>query len=90
MKDYDVFISYARKDKDKLVDELHEQFKKLNVKIFYDAESLEWGDDWKSKISKTINSCKYGVVIISNNYFGREWTEKELNELLRQKNASYQ
>ena len=29
-----------------------------------------------------MSNCKYGVIVVSPNFFDREWTEKELKELL--------
>ena len=44
------FISHANKDKENLVEELYQSLKKLGIDIFYDKESLEWGDNWKERI----------------------------------------
>lgn len=37
----------------------------------------------------TANS-EFAIIVISENFFGREWTEKELNEFLKQQNESGQ
>lgn len=79
---YDVFLSHADADKDNFVEELKESFDKLGISIFYDKDSIEWGDDWKQKIYEGLSNCKYGVIVVSKNFFNREWTEKELKELL--------
>lgn len=50
LPEYDVFISHANKDKEDLVEELYQSLKALGISIFYDKESLEWGDKWKDKI----------------------------------------
>lgn len=47
---YDVFLSHANVDKKDFVDELFSSLEKLDVKIFYDKKSLEWGDKWKDRI----------------------------------------
>lgn len=87
---YDVFVSHANKDKKEYVEELKSSFEKLNIKIFYDKDSLEWGDNWKKRILDGVSKAKFAVIVISENYFGREWTEKELNQFLRRQNASGQ
>ena len=87
---YDVFISHANKDKEEYVEKLKLSFEKLNVKIFYDEDSLEWGDKWKERILDGVSKARFAVIVISENYFGREWTEKELNEFLSRQNASGQ
>lgn len=79
---YDVFLSHADADKDSFVEELKKSFDKLGISIFYDKDSIEWGDEWKKKIYEGLSDCKYGVIVVSKNFFDREWTEKELKELL--------
>jgi hypothetical protein len=37
-----------------------------------------------------IRSGRFAVIVISKNYFGREWTEKELKEFLTRQNESGQ
>ena len=85
LPEYDVFISHANKDKEDLVEELYQSLKALGISIFYDKESLEWGDKWKDKILMEQKS-KIAIIVISENFFDREWTEKELNEFLNRQN----
>lgn len=87
---YDVFISHANNDKEDLVEELYQSFQKLGIKIFYDKNSLEWGDNWKKKILDGTKNAEFAVIVISKNFFGREWTEKELNEFLSRQNNNGQ
>lgn len=88
--EYDVFISHANKDKEELVEELYQSLSKLGVKIFYDKESLEWGDNWKNKILNGTKNAEFAVIVISENFFDREWTEKELTEFLGRQNRNGQ
>ena len=44
LPEFDVFISHANKDKEDLIEELYQSLNTLGVNIFYDKESLEWGD----------------------------------------------
>lgn len=90
MTSYDVFISHANKDKVDYVDELKASLEKLKIKIFYDKESLEWGDDWKQRILDGVKESEFAIIVISGNFFDREWTEKELNELLNRQNRNGQ
>lgn len=89
-KKYDVFISHANKDKSDYVDLLYMSLKKLGVNIFYDTEVLSWGDDWKKVILDGTASSEFAIIVISENFFGREWTEKELYEFLKKQNSSGQ
>lgn len=84
---YDVFISHASKDKKKYVDKLVENLKSRNISLFYDADSIAWGDSITEKIDEGLANCKLAVVVISKNYFGRNWTEYELKKLLTRQNS---
>lgn len=86
MAEYDVFISHAHADKKQFVEELYKSFQKLGVKIFYDTDSIEWGDDWARKIQDGLAKCRFGVIIISKDFYDRTWTEKELKSLLVRQN----
>ena len=90
MTSYDVFISHANKDKVDYVDELKASLEKLKIKIFYDKDSLEWGDNWKQRILDGVKESEFAIIVISENFFDREWTEKELNELLNRQNRNGQ
>ncbi len=90
LPEYDVFISHANADKEKLIDELNESLKKLGVKIFYDKEELEWGDNWKDRILNGTQKAEFAIIVISQNFFDREWTERELNEFLNRQNRNGQ
>lgn len=89
-KEYDVFISHARKDKLDYVDELYLALKKLGVRIFYDTEVISWGDNWKQVILDGTEKSEFAIIVISKNFFDREWTERELSEFLQQQNNSHQ
>lgn len=89
-KKYDVFISHASADKEDYVDELNRTVKKLGINIFYDTDVLSWGDKWKQVILDGTADSEFAIIVISKNFFGREWTEKELNEFLGQQNESGQ
>ena len=90
LPEYDVFISHANKDKEDLVEELYQSLKALGISIFYDKESLEWGDKWKDKILDGTKRAEFAIIVISENFFDREWTEKELNEFLNRQNRNGQ
>lgn len=86
--EYDVFISHASKDKKNVVEELYQSLNKLGIHIFYDKESLEWGDNWKEKILSGTKKAEFAIIVISENFFDREWTERELAEFLNRQNRN--
>ena len=87
---YDVFLSHANKDKADLVEQLYESLNKLGINIFYDRTSLEWGDKWKDRILDGAQKAEFAIIVISENFFDREWTERELSEFLRKQNKNGQ
>lgn len=64
--------------------------KRLGINVFYDTDVLSWGDNWKQVILDGTQNSEFAIIVISENFFGREWTEKELNEFLNQQNESGQ
>ncbi len=90
LPEFDVFISHANKDKENLIEELYSSLKTLGVTIFYDKESLEWGDNWKDRILNGTKKAEFAIIVISENFFDREWTERELHEFLNRQNRSGQ
>lgn len=89
-KQYDVFISHASKDKSDYVDLLNMAVKRLGINVFYDTDVLSWGDNWKQVILDGTANSEFAIIVISKNFFDREWTEKELGEFLNQQNESGQ
>ena len=85
-----MMCSHASKDKADLVEELYQSLNKLGVAIFYDKESLEWGDNWKDRILNGTNKAEFAIIVISENFFDREWTERELSEFLNRQNRNGQ
>ena len=61
-------------------------FKNLELRFFTILIQLSGGDDWACKIQDGLAKCRYGVIVISNNFYDREWTEKELKSLLVRQN----
>ena len=62
---YDVFVSHASKDKLKYVDKLVEAIKQVGLTVFYDKESIAWGDSIQEKVDEGIESCRLAVVVLS-------------------------
>lgn len=87
---HDVFISHASKDKLDYVEELYQTIMQLGIDVYYDRTSISWGDDWKKSILKGTAESEFAIIVISENFFDREWTERELNEFLKRQNKSGQ
>jgi hypothetical protein len=80
-KKYDVFICHASEDKEPFVKELAEALSK-NLSVWYDEFSLSLGDSLRRKIDQGISDSRYGVVVLSENFFKKDWPQKELDGLV--------
>jgi len=89
-KMYDVFLSHASADKISYVEDLKQTLDVLGIDIFYDKDTIEWGDAWKQKIYEGLEKSEFAIIVISEHFFGREWTEEELKSLLERQNSEGQ
>ena len=89
-KQYDVFISHASKDKSDYVDQLNVALRRLGVSVFYDTDIISWGDNWKKTILDGTAASEFAIIVISENFFDREWTERELKEFMQRQNDNNQ
>ncbi|MFK8215598.1 TIR domain-containing protein [Haloferax volcanii] len=76
--EYDVFISHASEDKEKVARPLAEELSERGIEVWFDEFELELGDNLRESIDEGLSGTRYGVVILSDNFFGKNWTEHEL------------
>ena len=88
--EYDVFVSHANDNKQAFVDALSAGLNRLGIKVWNDSSVLDWGDDWKTKIEEGLAKSRFGIVVLSPQFIGREWTTKELQELLNRQNERHE
>lgn len=86
MEKYSVFVSHSSDDKIEYVDDLVREMRALDISVFYDSDVIGWGDNLKDQIDNGLNTCKLAVIVISPSYFGKEWTEYEIQSLLIRQN----
>lgn len=79
--EYDVFISHASEDKDQIARPLAEELSQRGVEVWFDEFELEIGDNLRESIDEGLSETRYGVVILSEKFFGKNWTERELEGL---------
>lgn len=72
----DVFISYSRRDKD-VADELYRCLRECNLKVWYDCEDIEHGDNWRKKIKSGIKKSWIFIPILSLNVIKESEARKE-------------
>ncbi len=81
-KEYHFFICHASEDKDEFVRPLAEALIKFGAKVWYDEFQLKVGDSLRRSIDKGLKNSKYGVVILSANFFSKNWPQYELDGLV--------
>ncbi len=79
--EYDVFISHASEDKEPFVEELVHALRDREIRVWYDSLNITWGDSLRSQIDKGLNRSTFGIVILSENYIKKGWTQYELEGL---------
>lgn len=78
---WDVFISHANEDKTDFVRPLANELKALGLEVWFDEFSLSLGDSLNRSITKGLSESQFGLVILSKNFFNKEWPKKELDAL---------
>lgn len=78
---FKIFISYASEDRDDIVKQLAEGLME-KYEIWYDQFSLSIGDSLRKKIDQGLSTCDFGIVILSENFFKKNWPQMELSALL--------
>lgn len=79
---FDVFISHASEDKHEVVRPLATALQGAGLSVWYDEFELRIGDSLRRKIDKGLASSRFGVVVLSQAFFGRGWPEYELDGLV--------
>ncbi|GAK60834.1 signal transduction protein [Candidatus Vecturithrix granuli] len=78
---WDVFISHASEDKQDVVRPLAEALRRAGLTVWYDEFSLTLGDSLRRSIDQGLRDSRFGLVILSPNFFAKEWAQRELDGL---------
>jgi len=79
---YDVFLSHASEDKAAFVRPLAHELRDRGYDVWYDEFTLDVGDSLRRSINEGLARSKYGVVVLSEAFFDKEWTRRELDGLV--------
>lgn len=82
IKKFDFFISHATEDKQSFVRPLAKILISIDCKVWYDEFNLKIGDSLRKKIDEGLKSSRYGIVVLSRDFFKKNWPEYELNGLV--------
>ena len=81
-KPYDVFISHASEDKDEVVRPLAHALQDAGLTVWYDEFELRIGDSLRRKIDRGVANSRFGVVVLSRDFFRKGWPNYELDGLV--------
>jgi len=87
-KEWDVFICHASEDKSAVVEPLVTALAARRLRVWYDRTILTIGDSLRQKIDEGLAKSRFGIVILSQAFFGKGWPERELNGLVQKEVAS--
>jgi hypothetical protein len=81
-KIWDAFISHASEDKDEIARPLFEFLSKCGANIWFDEDAIALGDSLTRAIDNGLSMSNYGIVIISQKFIEKDFTDYELRGLL--------
>jgi hypothetical protein len=79
--DWDVFISHAWEDKESFVRPLAKALEAEGLRVWFDEFTLTVGGSLRRSIDRGLANSRYGIVILSESFFKKEWPQKELDGL---------
>jgi TIR domain len=78
---WDIFVSHASPDKP-YVRQLVVELRKADIAVWFDEDSIAWGESLRPAINKGLINSSYAIVVLSKPFLAeRKWTEHELNGL---------
>ena len=84
---YDVFISHASEDKQGFVGPLAKALIDAGLKVWYDRFELKLGDSLRVRIDQGLANSRFGVVVLSKDFFAKNWPKTELDALVTRENS---
>lgn len=81
-RQFDVFISHASEDKDSVARPLAEELRRVGLDVWYDEFTLRIGDSLRRTIDQGIANARFGIVVLSPDFFGKGWTNYELDGIV--------
>ena len=85
--EYDAFISHASEDKEEIVRPLADALATAGFRVWYDSFRLTVGDSLRRSIDGGLSRSRFGIVILSEAFFNKEWPQRELDGLTAKETA---
>jgi hypothetical protein len=77
---WDAFIAHASEDKESFVRPLADALSRY-VRVWYDEFTMTVGDSLRQKIDEGLATSRFGIVVLSPNFFAKKWPQDELDGL---------
>ena len=77
----DYFISHAGEDRPECVDPLVEELERRDRTVWYSEFEVTLGDSLLRKIDEGLKNSRFGVVVLSPDFFRKPWPRAELDGL---------
>jgi hypothetical protein len=81
LPEWDAFVSHASEDKDAIARPLAEALQARGLRIWFDEAELVLGDSLRQSIDQGLARSRFGIVVLSNAFFGKHWPQRELDGL---------
>lgn len=88
MADYDVFISYSRKDSE-VANRIYDALAAEGITCFIDREGISGGADFPIVLSEAIMGAKVLLLVASENAYASEFTLKEITFAVSNKGSRF-
>lgn len=85
---WDLFICHASEDKDEVARPLADRLTAKGLRVWYDEFTLTLGDSLSRSIDHGLASSRFGIVILSQSFFHKEWPKRELDGLVAKEMSS--
>lgn len=81
MKQWDIFLSHASEDKEAVALPLTAALVRSGVRVWLDRFEIRLGDSIRAKIDEGLAMSRFGAVVLSEVFFQKLWTNRELDGL---------
>jgi hypothetical protein len=78
---YDAFVCHASEDKESLVRPLAEALTDRGFDIWFDEFEMTVGDSLRRSIDRGLANSRFGIVVLSQAFFDKNWPQYELDGL---------
>lgn len=56
-----------------------EKLRERSIRVWYDEFAPQWGDSLRQSFDRGLTRSRFGIVILSENFFSKKWPQYELD-----------